>query len=82
MGKRDGSRPAARGMAAFLVVVSVLQMRPAKAAPGDIFAIPAPGIGADPPKATDIKDGDVSVATATGALQYNQRRSNAVNVDQ
>ena len=60
MGKRDGVRPVARGMAAFLVVVSVFQMRPATGAPGDIFAIPAPQIGADPPKATDIKQGDAS----------------------
>ncbi len=70
MGKRDSLRPAARGMAAFMVVVSVLQFRPATGAPGDIFAIPAPQIGADPPKATDIKDGDASVSTQTGALQY------------
>jgi len=57
-------------MAAFMVVISVLQIRPAAGAPGDIFSIPAPAIGADPPKATDIKDGDASVSTQTGALQY------------
>lgn len=70
MYRRISSRPVARGLAAWLAVVSVLQIRPAIGAPGDIFEIPAPGITADPPKATDIKDGDASVATQTGALQY------------
>jgi hypothetical protein len=70
MGRRYRLHPAARGMAAFMIVISVLQIRPASGAPGDIFSIPAPQIGADPPKATDIKDGDASVSTQTGALQY------------
>jgi RHS repeat-associated protein len=70
MGKRNRLRPAARGMAAFMVVVSILQFRVAAGEPGDIFTMPAPVIGSDPPKATDIKDGDASVSTQTGALQY------------
>jgi hypothetical protein len=57
-------------MAAVMIVISVLQFRPATGAPGDIFTIAAPTIGSDPPKAADVKDGDVSVATTTGALQY------------
>ncbi|HEY5949321.1 MAG TPA: SpvB/TcaC N-terminal domain-containing protein, partial [Kofleriaceae bacterium] len=57
-------------MSALLIIVSILQIRPATGSPGDIFSVPAPAIGADPPKATDIKDGDASVATQTGALQY------------
>lgn len=63
-------RPVARGTAALLVAIAVLQFRPAAGSPGDIFSIPAPEIAADPPKATDIKDGDATVATNTGAAQY------------
>ena len=60
----------ARGTAALLAVISVLQFGPATAESGDIFSIPAPEIGADPPKATAIQAGDASVSTQTGALQY------------
>jgi Salmonella virulence plasmid 65kDa B protein len=42
----------------------------AAGAPADIAEIAAPVIGADPPKAQDIPDGDVSVATQTGSLSY------------
>jgi RHS repeat-associated protein len=59
-----------RGMSALLVTGLVAQARLATGAPGDIFSSAAPAIGADPPKATDIKDGDASVSTQTGALQY------------
>lgn len=43
---------------------------PLWAAPGDITAVPAPTIGADPPKAHDIHVGDASVSTQTGAVTY------------
>src|SRR4051812_49009387 len=59
-----------RGLAACLAILALLQIQPARGAPADIFAIPAPVIGADPPKAADVKDGDASVATQTGALTY------------
>ncbi|MGE3543578.1 MAG: toxin TcdB middle/N-terminal domain-containing protein [Kofleriaceae bacterium] len=59
-----------RGTAALLAVLSVVQIRPAHASPADIFQSPAPVIGSDPPKATDLKDGDSSVSTQTGAFQY------------
>ena len=39
-------------------------------APADVVNISAPKVGAEPPEAKDIPDGDVSVATSTGALQY------------
>jgi hypothetical protein len=63
-------RPAARGLAAFLATVTLVQFSPVRGAPADIFSIPAPVIGADPPKAADVKDGDSSVSTQTGALTY------------
>ncbi|MBK7074523.1 MAG: hypothetical protein IPH44_19725 [Myxococcales bacterium] len=44
---------------------------PLWASPGDITTVAAPTIGADPPKARDIPDGDSSVATQTGAFTYN-----------
>src|SRR5687768_14108849 len=59
-----------RGLTALLTVVVVLQARPATSAPADIFSIPAPVIGADPPKARDIPDGDATVSTQTGALTW------------
>lgn len=70
MRKATATRPIVRATATFMAVMAVLQIRPATGAPGDIFTISAPAIGSDPPKATDIKDGDASVATQTGALQY------------
>ena len=57
-------------VAALVAMVVFLEFGPADGAPGDIFSIPAPVIGSDPPKASDIADGDASVSTQTGALQY------------
>jgi RHS repeat-associated protein len=42
----------------------------ALSAPGDITQIAAPMLGADPPKAESLADGDTSVSTQTGALTY------------
>ena len=67
---RSERRALVRGMAAFMAMLMVGQLRPAHGAPGDLFQISAPVLGADPPKATELKDGDASVATQTGALQY------------
>ena len=60
----------ARGLAALLVVTTITASTRAIGAPADIFSSPAPVIGSDPPKATDLKTGDTSVATRTGALEY------------
>jgi hypothetical protein len=59
-----------RLVATFLVVTAVLQFGPAVGAPGDIFQQAAPVIGSDPPKSKDISDGDLSVATQTGAVNF------------
>jgi RHS repeat-associated protein len=59
-----------RGLAAFTAVVFVFTLHPAYSSPGDIFSIPAPAIGADPPKAAELKAGDATVSTQTGAMQY------------
>ena len=68
---RDRSRSAfIRGLAAFSAVAVIFTLRPAHSSPGDIFTIPAPVLGSDPPKATDLKTGDATVSTQTGALQY------------
>jgi RHS repeat-associated protein len=53
-----------------MALTTVISLRPAVGSPGDILTTPAPAIGADPPKAADIKHGDASVSTQTGALQY------------
>lgn len=63
-------RPFARGLALLLAVATLHSARHAYSAPADIFSIPAPMIGASPPKSSDLKDGDASVATQTGAFQY------------
>lgn len=57
----------ARAAAALLALTLV---RPLWAAPGDITRVPAPMLGSDPPDASDISDGDASVSTQTGALNY------------
>ena len=59
-----------RGTAALMATVAVCQFGAVKASPGDIFASPAPAIGSAAPNATDIRDGDASVSTQTGAVQY------------
>jgi len=59
-----------RGIAAFMAIAVVFTMRPAHGSPGDIFSLPAPVIGADPPKAAELRVGDVSVSTQTGALSF------------
>jgi hypothetical protein len=51
------------------LVMSIYGSR-AQADPADIFQIGAPAIGTDPPKAASITDGDASVSSQTGALQY------------
>ena len=67
---RSRASAATRGLAALLAMVALLQPRPARGAPGDIFTIPAPVIGSDPPKAAELRDGDASVATQTGSASY------------
>lgn len=59
-----------RSLVAVCAVASVLRFGPARGAPGDIFTIAAPVIGADPPKSAELQPGDASVATASGALNY------------
>ena len=44
-------------MVTIMVILTVFDVRPAIGAPSDIFSSPAPVIGADPQKATDIKAG-------------------------
>jgi hypothetical protein len=68
--RRANARPTTRLFATFLAAVTVIQVGRGFAAPGDIFAIPAPVIGADPPKASPLAAGDVSVATANGSASY------------
>lgn len=57
----------ARATAALLAVTFV---SPSWAAPGDITMVPTPALGADPPRAHDITDGDATVSTMTGAFSY------------
>lgn len=64
---RPARSAAARLLAATLVVGVV---RLGHAAPTDVLNTPAPVLGADPPKAQALKEGDASVATQTGALDY------------
>jgi RHS repeat-associated protein len=59
-----------RGLASAMAAIVVLQVSPARGAPADVFDIPAPAIGSDPPKEAEIKHGDASVSTQTGALTY------------
>ncbi|MEQ1715821.1 MAG: hypothetical protein ABL907_07540 [Hyphomicrobium sp.] len=60
----------ARTLAVLLATSLVFQLGQVRASPGDIFTQAAPLIGADPAKAADLRTGDASVSTQTGALQY------------
>ena len=60
----------ARGVAAFMAAIGALQLGSARGAPGDLFSLPAPVIGAQPPAPAELRDGDTSVASQTGALEY------------
>ena len=55
-----------------LAAVSIIAaVTPSFGSPGDVFETAVPVLnGGDPPKVRDIKDGDASVSTQTGALQY------------
>lgn len=53
-----------------LLLASTAFTQQAVSAPGEIFETAAPVIGAEAPKSKDVKDGDNSVSTQTGALQY------------
>ena len=48
----------------------VASIRPGFGSPGSVLDIDVPMLGDEPPKAKDIKDGDASVSTQTGALEY------------
>src|SRR6185503_6144870 len=60
----------ARAVALAMALVAITGTRPALGSPADVFAIGAPTAGATPAKAADIQDGDASVSTQTGALDY------------
>lgn len=68
--ERSWRSACARCFALLMSVSVVFESRPVFGEPADIFALPAPTIGAAPPKAADIKTGDASVSTQTGAAQY------------
>ena len=53
-----------------MAFAAVSSLRPALGSPGDIFSTTAPVMGSDPPKADALQDGDESVSTQTGAMQY------------
>lgn len=59
-----------KALAAAMSLLVIVQLRPASGAPGDIFTIAAPVLGAEPPKAADLHVGDSSVSTQTGAYRY------------
>ena len=61
-------RMAARVIALLLASTAFVQQ--AVSAPADIFMSSAPVLGAPAPKARELKDGDASVSTQTGALNY------------
>lgn len=60
----------ARAVSLAMALIAIIGTRPARSSPGDVFAIGAPTASATPAKAADIQDGDASVSTQTGALDY------------
>ena len=71
MSGKAGNRRRGRMARALALLLAGMFATPLWASPGDITTVAAPTIGADPPKARDIPDGDSSVATQTGAFTYN-----------
>ena len=60
-----------RGFAALMATLVVFSTASrAIGAPADVFSSPAPVAGNDSPKAAELRSGEASVATSTGALQY------------
>ncbi len=70
--RRQGIRgPATIGVQLVAVTLAFAMMgQTASANPTDVTTSPAPVVGADPPKGTEIESGDAKVAPKTGALQY------------
>lgn len=68
--RRTRTRTRTAFVRALAGLLAVTMVSPLWAAPGDITQVPAPMLGSDPPEAKDIPDGDASVSTQTGALQY------------
>jgi RHS repeat-associated protein len=60
--------PRRTGLLAILLALGFL--RPSFGSPGDVFQTEMPILGGEPPRTRDLKDGDASVSTQTGALQY------------
>ena len=60
----------ARALSLAMALATIVSVRPAHGDPADIFSVAAPALGAEQPKAAPIMDGDASVATKTGALEY------------
>jgi hypothetical protein len=71
MSGKAGNRRRGCMARALALLLAGMFATPLWASPGDITTVAAPTIGADPPKARDIPDGDSSVATQTGAFTYN-----------
>ncbi|MBX3159707.1 MAG: hypothetical protein KF773_27300 [Deltaproteobacteria bacterium] len=59
-----------RSTATMLAAIAILRIGPATGSPGEIYQVPAPAIGSDPPKSAELKSNDASVSSQTGALQY------------
>ena len=76
--QRSSRTAFARGTAALLALTTILGGARSMAAPADIFSSPAPVQGSDPPKAADLRDGEASVSTQTGALTYSVLRATVV----
>jgi RHS repeat-associated protein len=59
-----------RSIAALAAVATLLPLRIATSAPGDIFTTAAPAIGDAAPAAAGIADGELGVSSSTGAFTY------------
>src|SRR5262245_35394323 len=69
-GRRHRFGAPVRALSFAMALLATISIRPTHSEPGDIFAIGAPTTDTTPAKAADIQDGDASVSTQTGALQY------------
>ena len=70
VGRRTATRRRIGVRILALALASTAFVQQALSAPTDIYTSSAPALGAPAPKAPELKHGDASVATQTGALNY------------
>lgn len=70
MSRRRRTAKVALGTQLLVVVLVASLVRPGFSEPGSVLTSDVPIVGGESPKAREVKDGDATVSTQTGAFQY------------